>query len=58
MMSKNIAKQVNLNVTNYFAGDWRYATIQPDALKTYLKNENNKRFETSQRERKKINYKE
>ena len=29
----------------------------PDALKTYLKNENNKRFETSQRERKKINYK-
>jgi hypothetical protein len=30
----------------------------PDALKIYLKNENNKRFETSQRERKKINYKE
>ena len=29
----------------------------PDALKTYLKNENNKRLETSQRERKKINYK-
>ena len=29
----------------------------PDALQTYLKNEKNKRFETSQRERKKVNYK-
>ena len=28
MMSKNIATQVNLNVTNYFTGGWRYATVQ------------------------------